>query len=82
VTIWLKADVPVLLERVRKKGNRPLLDNPDPEGAMRRLLAEREPVYATADIRIASRDGPHQALVNETLAALDKHLVERPPRDA
>jgi shikimate kinase len=82
VTIWLKADVPVLLERVRKKGNRPLLDNPDPEGAMRRLLAEREPVYATADIRIASRDGPHQALVNETLAALDKHLVERSARDA
>jgi shikimate kinase len=82
VTIWLKADVPVLLERVRKKGNRPLLDNPDPEGAMRRLLAEREPVYATADIRIASRDGPHQTLVNETLMALDKHLVERAPREA
>ncbi len=75
VTIWLKADIPVLLERVRKKGNRPLLDNPDPEAAMRRLLAEREPVYATADIRIASRDGPHQLLVAEALAALETHLA-------
>ena len=77
VTIWLKADIPVLLERVRKKGNRPLLDNPDPEGAMRRLLAEREPVYATADIRIASREGPHQVLVAEILAALRTHLAEK-----
>ncbi len=71
ITIWLKADVAVLLERVRKKGTRPLLNNPDPEGVMRRLLAEREPFYATADISIASREGPHNALVAELLGALD-----------
>ena len=62
VTIWLKADAPVLLDRVRKKGNRPLLDRPDPEAVMRQLLAEREPIYALADITIASREGPHQAV--------------------
>ena len=78
VTIWLKADVPVLLERVRKKGNRPLLDSDDPEGVMRTLLAEREPTYALADITIASREGPHQAVVGEIVAALDAHLGERP----
>lgn len=78
VTIWLKADVPVLLERVRKKGNRPLLDSDDPESVMRKLLAEREPTYALADIRIASREGPHQAVVGEIVAALDAHLSERP----
>jgi shikimate kinase len=77
ITIWLKADVSVLLERVRKKGNRPLLNNPDPEGALRRLLAERESFYASADIAIASREGPHQALVAEIVAALDRHLGER-----
>ena len=76
VTIWLKADVSVLLERVRKKGNRPLLQNPDPEAVLRRLLAEREPIYALADISIASRDGPHQALVGEIVAALDTYLRE------
>jgi len=77
VSIWLKADVPVLMERVRKKGSRPLLNNADPEGAMRRLLAEREPIYGQADIIVASREGPHQAVVAEIIAALDAHLAER-----
>jgi shikimate kinase len=76
VTVWLKADVPVMLERVRKKGNRPLLDGPDPEGKMRELLTEREPVYARADITIASREGPHQTVVSEMLNALDTHLAK------
>jgi shikimate kinase len=74
VTIWLKADVGVLLERVRKKGNRPLLEGSDPEGVMRRLLAEREPIYARADITIASREGPHNVLVAEILGELDAFL--------
>ena len=77
VTIWLKADVPVLLDRVRKKGNRPLLNTPDPEGSLRRLLSEREPIYREADIIIASREGPHQAVVNEILTAVDALLAER-----
>jgi shikimate kinase len=77
VTIWLKADVSVLLERVRKKGNRPLLAEADPEAVLRRLLQVREPIYAEADISIASREGPHQALVAEIVGALDAHLHER-----
>jgi shikimate kinase len=78
VTIWLKADAPVLLERVRKKGNRPLLDRADPEAVMRDLLAEREPIYGLADIVIASREGPHQAVVSEILSALDAFLSAGP----
>jgi len=77
VTIWLRADVPVLLERVRKKGNRPLLDRPDPEAVMRRLLSEREPIYGLADIVIGSREGPHQAVIAEIIAALDSYLEQR-----
>lgn len=76
VSVWLKADLPVLMERVRKKANRPLLRDPDPEAVMRRLMAEREPIYALADIAIRSRDGPHQAMVAEILTALDAHLAE------
>ena len=45
---------------------------------MRQLLAEREPIYALADITIASREGPHQAVVGEIVAALDAYLGERP----
>jgi shikimate kinase len=76
VTVWLKAEVPVLLERVRKKGNRPLLSGPDPEGALRRLLLDREKTYSLADLSIGSRDGPHQALVAEIIGLLDAHLRE------
>jgi shikimate kinase len=75
ISVWLKADAPVLLDRVRKKGNRPLLEQADPDEVMRQLLAEREPVYALADIVVASRDGPHQAVVAEILSALDRHLA-------
>jgi shikimate kinase len=78
VTVWLKAEASVMLDRVRKKGNRPLLDGPDPEAVMRELLAEREPIYGLADITIASREGPHQAVIVDILAALDSHLRERP----
>jgi shikimate kinase len=75
ITVWLKAEASVLLERVRKKGRRPLLEQREqPEAAMRRLLKEREPVYALADIVVASREGPHQAVVAEIVARLDSFL--------
>jgi shikimate kinase len=77
ITVWLRAEPSVLVDRVRKKGNRPLLDDPNPEGVLRRLLAEREPLYALADIVIASREGPHQGVVAEIVAALDARLSER-----
>jgi shikimate kinase len=74
ITIWLKAEVPVLLERVHKKSNRPLLNHPDQGEVMRRLLAEREPIYRQADIMVASREGPHQAVIAEIVTALDALL--------
>jgi len=76
ITIWLKAEPAVLMERVRKKGNRPLLNSPNPENVLKRLLAEREPIYGLADIVIASREGPHQGVVGEILNELDARLSE------
>ena len=70
VSIWLKPDFDVLLRRVRKRSNRPLLQTPDPEGTLRRLLQEREPTYALADITIESHDGPHEAVVEQIMTAL------------
>lgn len=71
-SIWLKAELPLLMRRVMKRDNRPLLKSPDPEGTMRRLMDERYPVYAGADLMIESRDVPHEVIVAELIAALAK----------
>jgi shikimate kinase len=74
ISIWLKADADVLMRRVRKNSKRPLLQTPDPEGTLRRLLAEREPTYALADLTLISRDEPHEVVVDNAVAALDRYL--------
>jgi shikimate kinase len=74
ISIWLKAELALLMRRVQKKGNRPLLEG-DPEGALRRLLTTRDPVYALANITIESRDVPHDAIVGDIIAALRKSLL-------
>jgi shikimate kinase/3-dehydroquinate synthase len=70
VSIWLKPDFEVLLRRVRKRSNRPLLHTVDPEGTLRRLLDERSPIYALADMTVESHEGPHDAVVETILARL------------
>ena len=74
VSVWLKPDVEVLLARVRKKSNRPLLQTTDPETTLRRILADRSPIYALADLTIESRDGPHDVAVDMTLRRLAELL--------
>ena len=75
VSIWLRADVDLIMRRVRKRANRPLLKTADPEATVRTLLAEREPVYALADITIQSADTPHEAVVADVVTALSAHLA-------
>jgi shikimate kinase len=70
VSIWLKAEIDVLMRRVRKRSNRPLLKNADPENSMRQLMAARQPVYALADLTVESRDIPHDRVVDDALEAL------------
>jgi shikimate kinase len=74
ISIWLKAEFDLLMRRVRKRSNRPLLQDPDPEGVMRRLMSVREPVYATADLMVESQDGSHDRVVDAVLGALDQWL--------
>jgi shikimate kinase len=75
-TIWLKAPVELLLARVAKRSNRPLLNNADPRGTLEKLLAIREPVYAQADHVLESVDGPHEKSVEEVVALLkDRGLM-------
>ena len=70
VPIWLRADLPLLMKRVRRRSNRPLLNNEDPEGVMKRLMNERYPVYSQARFVVDSRDVPHDLIVNEILRLL------------
>jgi shikimate kinase len=74
VSIWLDADFEVLLRRVKRRSDRPMLKTADPADTLRRLLAERNPVYAEADLRLHSRDAPHEAIVSEGIAALAAHF--------
>jgi shikimate kinase len=70
LSVWLKADLPLLMKRVRRRTNRPLLKTDEPETIMRTLMAERYPVYSTADITVESRDVPHTRIVAEVIRAL------------
>src|SRR5580698_8572233 len=75
VSIWLKPDFEVLMRRVRKRSNRPLLQTADPEETLRRLLQERGPVYGLADLTVEPRDGPHDSVVEAIVSALGAHLA-------
>ena len=81
ISIWLRAELPVLMRRVGKRDTRPLLKDTDPEAVMRRLMDARYPVYAEADITVESRDVPHEAIVSEIVKALTQHpaLAQTPP---
>jgi shikimate kinase len=74
VSLWLKADIDVIMKRVKRRADRPLLQTPDPEATVSRLLEAREPVYRSADLTIASRDVPHDRIVEECIDALRARL--------
>ncbi|MBR1236813.1 shikimate kinase [Bradyrhizobium sp. AUGA SZCCT0182] len=74
VSIWLKADIDVIMKRVKRRADRPLLQTEDPVATVARLLEAREPVYQGADLTILSRDVPHDRIVDECMDALRGRL--------
>ena len=75
VSIWLSADFDVLMRRISKRKNeRPLLQTADPAETLRELLAERDPIYAQADITVQSREVTHDAIVGDMVTALAAFL--------
>lgn len=70
-SVWLRADLDVLIERVSKRNHRPLLAGGDKRSIMARLMDERYPVYATADLVVDSNSGPHERVVELVLEALE-----------
>lgn len=74
ITIWLRADLQVLVDRVGRRTNRPLLKQGDPTAVLRHLMDVRYPVYAEADIAVESRDAPAERTTDDVLAALSGFL--------
>lgn len=74
ITVWLKADVDTLFERVSKKQNRPLLRNANPRAVLEKLMDERYPVYALADVTVPTRDERKEIIAGEVIEALGRHL--------
>jgi shikimate kinase len=70
ISVWLKAPLPILMKRVAKRHDRPLLQTEDPEAVMRALMDKRYPVYAEADVTVESRDVQHGQMVNDVIRAL------------
>lgn len=77
ISVWLRADIDLLLRRVsRRRGSRPLLKEANPREVLERLIAERYPIYAQADIVIDSVDGPGSITVDRVMAALTRFLAD------
>lgn len=70
ISVWLRASLPILMKRVGKRPDRPLLQTDDPEGVMRGLIEKRYPVYALANVTVESRDVQHGQMVNDVIRAL------------
>ena len=75
ISIWLKAELDVLLKRVKRRKDRPLLKTADPGETLKRLMMIRYPVYAEADITVESADGPHEIVVDEIIQQLKQHSL-------
>ena len=74
ISVWLRADLDLLLRRVSRRKNRPLLRNENPRQILEKLIEERYPVYAEADIVVDSGDYPPAAIVDNVIGALETFL--------
>lgn len=79
VSVWLKADYEVLAKRIRRRGDRPMLNTDNPGETLRALISQRYPVYAEADITVHSREVPHDTIVDEIIAVLPQWFAGHDP---
>ena len=84
ISVWLRADLELLLKRTSRRNNRPLLKRGDPREILQRLIVERYPVYAEADVVVDSVDGPPEITLDRVASSLNRFRslwqnAERPP---
>jgi shikimate kinase len=77
ISVWLRADLDLLHQRTSRRNTRPLLKRGDPREILHRLMTERYPVYAEADITVVSDDGPPDATVERVYQGIESYLAER-----
>jgi shikimate kinase len=82
VSIWLKAEFEVLMRRIKRRHDRPLLSTDDPAATIRDLIESRYPIYALADLTVQSRDVPHDKIVDEIVEVLGGVLTTAGPQQA
>jgi shikimate kinase len=82
IAVWLKADISLLMKRVRRRDNRPLLKSENPEDVMQKLIEQRYPVYGQAQITVESRDVPHSSIVSDVIRALAAFERRKPAGEA
>ncbi len=74
ISIWLKADLDVLFERVSRRSNRPLLRTSNPRATLEKLIEDRYPIYAEADVTVYSRDVPQDVVASDVIDAVLAYL--------
>lgn len=77
ISVWLRADLDVLLRRTARRTNRPLLNAGDPAQILAQLMEKRYPVYATSDITVESTDGPPESTVQRVIDAIAAHVAKQ-----
>jgi shikimate kinase/3-dehydroquinate synthase len=76
-SVWLRCELPTLVRRVANRGNRPLLVGGDPAAILARLMEQRHPVYAEADVTVDCRDEPPETTTSHVLAAIGAYRAPR-----
>ncbi|WP_108398778.1 shikimate kinase [Devosia submarina] len=76
ISVWLKANADILFERVSRRSNRPLLKTANPRATLEKLIEERYPIYAEADLTVSSRDVPQDVVANDVIDAV-LHFLKR-----
>lgn len=82
LSVWIQADIDMIVRRATKRGTRPLLQTGDPYETIERLMNERREYYAAADIHVESQPGPHADTVDLLLEAIAKHLASKPENNS
>jgi len=77
LTIWLRADLDVLVDRVQRRNNRPMLRDGDPREILGRLMTQRHPIYAEADLTVESSAKAVDVTTEYVIDALRAHLASR-----
>ncbi|HEY2112739.1 MAG TPA: shikimate kinase [Dongiaceae bacterium] len=80
ISIWLRADLDLLLRRVARRNDRPLLQVAEPRQKLAELMTQRHPIYAEADIAVDSADGPPDVTLERVVEALESFLANGPER--